>query len=170
MKVYAQRFNTYLLLAMVLALSGGCQTGGKDGNIGALSVHLQAPAIGNAETVTLLRNAPLTVRIAHDPVLTQFDVNGATVVNTPGGFAVAVQFDDDGTLNLEQYTSSNIGRHLVIYGQWGDQAGDARWLAAPGIPQRISNGMLIFTPDCSREEADKLVAGLNAAAKKNKKK
>jgi hypothetical protein len=40
-----------------------------------------------------------------------------------------------------------------------------RWLAAPLISHRIANGVLAFTPDCSREEADQLVQGLNEASK-----
>ncbi len=74
-----------------------------------------------------------------------------------------------GGLILEQYSGSNSGRHFVIYGQWGSKAGEGRWLAAPSITQRISDGVLTFTPDCSLEEANKLVAGLNVVAKKNQK-
>ena len=48
---------------------------------------------------------------------------------------------------LEQYTAANPGRHLVIFGQWGDKLADGRWLAAPLITHRISNGLLAFTPD-----------------------
>ena len=40
-----------------------------------------------------------------------------------------------------------------------------RWLAAPVISRRISNGVLTFTADCERDEADQLVTGLNAAYK-----
>jgi len=46
---------------------------------------------------------------------------------------------------------------------------DGRWLAVPSITQRINDGVLTFTPDCSREEADELVAGLNVVAKKTQK-
>jgi hypothetical protein len=43
---------------------------------------------------------------------------------------------------------------------------ESRWLAAPVIPRRISNGVLTFTPDASREEADLIAIGLNNVAKK----
>jgi murein DD-endopeptidase MepM/ murein hydrolase activator NlpD len=49
----------------------------------------------------------------------------------------------------------------------GRKTRDGRWLAAPIITRRISNGVLVFTPDCSREEADQLVLGLNNVAKEN---
>ena len=43
---------------------------------------------------------------------------------------------------------------------------DERWLAAPKISQPITNGLLIFTPDATEEEARQIVQGLNNAAKK----
>ena len=42
---------------------------------------------------------------------------------------------------------------------------DSRWLAAPVISRRIDNGVLVFTADCERDEADQLVLGLNNVAK-----
>jgi hypothetical protein len=42
----------------------------------------------------------------------------------------------------------------------------ARWIAAPVIHGRISNGSLVFTPDASREEADEIARGLTNIAKK----
>ncbi len=157
------------MLATVLTFFGGCQTSKKDEKIGALYIHIQAPAIGNGENVTVLRSAPMEVHISHDPILTEANLLGAKIVNTRGGFAITVQFDENGTLVLEQYSSSNSGRHFAIYGQWGQKTVDGRWLAAPSITQRISDGVLTFTPDCSREEADELVAGLNVVAKKTQK-
>jgi hypothetical protein len=70
---------------------------------------------------------------------------------------------------LEQFTAGNPGKHLVIFGQWGKTVADGRWLAAPLITRRIPDGVLAFTPDASRAEADQLVLGLNPKAKKHKK-
>ena len=88
----------------------------------------------------------------------------AKVIDTPGGFAIEIQFDETGTWLLEQYSAANPGGHFVIFGQWGDKLVNGRWLAAPLITHRIANGVLAFTPDCSREEADQLVLGLNNVA------
>ena len=82
-----------------------------------------------------------------------------------GGFAIEIKFDENGTWLLEQYSAANPGRHFVIFGQWSEKLADGRWLAAPLITHRIGDGVLAFTPDCSREEADQLVLGLNNAAK-----
>jgi hypothetical protein len=171
MKVCARRFNTYLALAAALTFFCGCQTDKKPKEVSALRVHLQAnpSEAGATDTISVLRADPVSVTVGHDPILTEANVIAARVIETPGGFAVEVQFDESATLMLEQYTASNPGRHLVIYGQWGDDLAHGRWLAAPLITHRISNGQLAFTPDISRAEADRFVLGLNnVAAKVNK--
>jgi len=168
MKVYARRFNLYLVLATALALLSGCQTDKKKENLAALRVHLQANPndAGATQTVSVLRSAPVSVTITHDPILSEANILTAKVIDTPGGFAVEVHFDESGSLMLEQYSAANPGRHFVIFGQWGDKLVNGRWLAAPLITRRISTGVLAFTPDISREEANQLVLGLNNAAAK----
>jgi preprotein translocase subunit SecD len=163
-----RRFNLYLPLLAALALPGGCALTHKSGPLGALRVHIEsaANAEGASQTVSILRTEPVLVTIARDPVLTEANLITATLMETPGGFAVRVKFDESGTWALEQCTASNPGKHLVIFGQWSDQLVDGRWLAAPLITRRIGDGILTFTPDASREEAQKLVIGLNNAAKK----
>jgi hypothetical protein len=168
MKVYARRFNLYLALVTMLVLICGCQTHKKKENLAALRVHLQANPndVGATQTVSVLRSTPVSVTIGHDPVLSEANILTARVIDTPGGFAVEVQFDESATLMLEQYSAANPGRHFVIFGQWGDKLVNGRWLAAPLITRRISNGVLAFTPDISRDEADQLVLGLNNVAAK----
>ena len=46
----------------------------------------------------------------------------------------------------------------------GRQMANGRWLAAPLITHRIGDGVLAFTPDMSRAEADQFVLGLNNVA------
>ena len=96
-------------------------------------------------------------------------MTSASLVETPGGFAVNIQFNQTGTWTLEQFTGSNPGKHLVIFGQWSDKLVDGRWLAAPVISHRIADGLLSFTPDASREEIEQFVTGLNNVAKKIRK-
>ena len=43
--------------------------------------------------------------------------------------------------------------------------GELRWLAAPILQQRIRDGLLVFTPDATREEAERIVRGLKNVAK-----
>jgi len=171
MKVCTRRFNTYLALVTALAFFCGCQTEKKPKDISALRVHLQAndSVPGETDTVNVLRADPVSVTIGHDPILSEANIVAARVIEANDGFAIAIQFDESATLMLEQYTASNPGRHLVIFGQWGTKLAEGRWLAAPLITHRITNGQLSFTPDCSRAEADRLVLGLNNVAAQGKK-
>ncbi|HUC84587.1 MAG TPA: hypothetical protein VL970_05285, partial [Candidatus Acidoferrales bacterium] len=105
--------------------------------------------------------------IATDPILTEADVTAARLLDAPGGFAIELKFEETAGWRLEQFTAINPGKHLVIYGHWGDKPEEGRWLAAPVIVHRIANSTLIFTPDASREEAEQFVKELNAGAQKN---
>ena len=163
------RFNLYLLgLGVSVLLAAGCATHKKEEKqTAALRVHLQSSeSISANETVSVLRSQPMLVPVITDPILTESHVASASLLETPGGFAVEIQFTATGGLMLEQFTSANPGKHLAIYGQWTDLAADGRWLAAPVISHHIANGLLSFTPDASREEAELFVAGLNHIAKK----
>ncbi len=160
------------MLAMMPALMCGCQTHKhtpkKNQTVGALRIHLQANPneVGATDTISVLRSTPVSVTIGHEPILTEANLLTARVIDTPGGFAIDVHFDESGTLMLEQFSAANPGRHFVIFGQWGDKLANGRWLAAPLITRRISNGELAFTPDITRAEADQLVLGLNNVAAK----
>jgi len=171
MVVWTQRFNLYLAVAAALALLCGCQTHRQKGPLGALRVYIQVnpDSLGTSQTISVLRSDPVLVTIAHNPILTEANIVAAKVLDTPGGFAIEIQFDENGTWLLEQYSASNPGGHFAIFGEWGDQVVNGRWLAAPLITHRIANGALSFTPDASRAEADQLVLGLNRVAAKDRK-
>jgi preprotein translocase subunit SecD len=166
MKVCTRRFNVYFALATALALLCGCQTEKQPKDLGALRVHIETNPgpDGTSQSILILRADPVAVRISTSPILTEANIIAAKTIETPGGFAIEVQFDEISASALEQYTAANPGRHLAIYGHWGKTPADGRWLAAPLITHRIGNGILSFTPDCSREEAGLLVLGLNNVA------
>ncbi len=169
MKVCARRFNIYLSVAMAVVLLAGCQTGKDSKDVSILRVHLQAPAASAGQPVSVLRASPVLINIARDPILTEVNVAVARVVAAPEGFAIQIKFDEAGGWMLEQYSAVNPGKHFVIFGQWGDKLEEGRWLAAPLIDGRLGDGVLTFTADCSREEADQFVLGLNNVGKKNRK-
>jgi preprotein translocase subunit SecD len=169
MNFCARRFNLYLLLATGLVLLAGCATDKKEKKIALLRVHIEssANAPGGGQTISVLRDKPVNVTVAAEPVLSEANIVAAKVIDTPGGFAVEIKFDQTGTWILEQYTAVNPGKHFVIFGQWGDKLASTRWLAAPIITHRIANGILAFTPDADREEMKQLEQGLNNNAKNN---
>ena len=141
------------------------------GPVGALRVHIQVnpDSLGTSQTISVLRSDPVLVTISNNPILTEANIVAAKVIDAPGGFAIEIQFDENGTWLLEQYSAANPGGHFAIFGQWGDKLANGRWLAAPLITHRIANGVLAFTPDMSRAEADQLVLGLNNVAAKIRK-
>ncbi len=134
---------------------------------GAIRIHTESPVSvpGKTQTITLLRSMPLAVTVDDEPILTEANLLAATLVDTPGGYAVQVRFDETGGWMLEQASARNPGKHLVIFGQWGETAGKGRWLAAPTITRRVTGATLSFTPDADREEMQEWVDGLNNLAR-----
>ena len=153
---------------MALAALCGCQTGAKNKEVSILRVHIESNSsdTGAIQTVSLLRSDPVLITIETAPILTEANMVEARVIDTRGGFAFQIQFDEISAGVLEQYSAANPGRHFAIFGQWSEKPAAGRWLAAPLITHRIADSILSFTPDMSREEADRLALGLNNASKK----
>jgi preprotein translocase subunit SecD len=115
--------------------------------------------------VAVYRERPTMVNVNKEPFLTEGDVQEAAVVDALGGFVIKIQFNRHGSLVLENTTTAYRGRRIAIQSQFGE----SRWLAAPVIASRIVNGTYVFTPDASREEAERIVRGLNKVAAEIKK-
>lgn len=122
----------------------------------------------NCEPAAIYRADPVLVNVDRTPFLTEAFVERAEVVNTMGSFALMVKLDARGSVLLELHTTQNPGKHLAISSAFGKKLAETRWLAAPLIYQRINNGHLVFTPDCSREEAQQIATGLNNVSDKVK--
>jgi len=170
MNFYRPRFNIILSVLAALALACGCATDKEkaEKHLAALRLHIESSANTgtSGQTITVLRDQPVSVTIATEPVLTEANIVAATLLETPGGYAVEIKFDETGGWILVQQSAANPGKHFAVFGQWGEKLKDSRWLAAPQISHRIVGGVLAFTPDCSRDEAKELVLGLNNVAKK----
>ncbi|MGA9779904.1 MAG: hypothetical protein WBS33_16705 [Verrucomicrobiia bacterium] len=166
MEAWSRQFNIYLALAATLGLLCGCQTNKPHGPIAALRLHIEASpsSAGMTQTISVPRDDPVLVTIMQQPVLTEANLVAARIIDTPGGFAIEVHFDETGTWMLEQYSAANTGLHFAIFGQWGKKLAEGRWLAAPLITHRIANGVLAFTPDMTRPEADQFTLGLSNTA------
>jgi preprotein translocase subunit SecD len=92
------------------------------------------------------------------------------VVDDPlGGFEFTIQFDRQGTRLLEQYSTASKGKRIAVFSYFGNPKepgkGEVRWLAAPVVRERITDGIFTFTPDASREEAERIARGLNNVAR-----
>jgi hypothetical protein len=105
------------------------------------------------------------VTINREPFLTEADLDSAKVVEGIGGFSIQLVFGQHGTLLLDMMTTSYKGKRVVIM----TQSPKTTWIAAPLIKTRNPSGIFTFTPDCTREEADRIVNGLNNVVAKAKK-
>ena len=165
------RFNLYLLLALVAMVACGCRThkDDKKKQFATLRMHLEAGPqdTDRAVQIPIYRAHPFQMQVQNEPFLTELQVSSAKVVDVLGGFDLQIQFNHEGTWLLQQYSANNRGRHFALFTQFGEKGKKSRWMAAPEFSRLISDGMIQFTPDTSREEADEIAIGLNNAAKKN---
>ena len=137
--------------------------------VAIVRIHVESEAgnTGSTTNVYVLRSEPVVVNVSKDPILTEADLISARTLETPdGGFSLELRFEQTASWRLEQFTAVNPGKHLAIYGHWGEKPEDGRWLAAPLIARRNATGVVAFTPDASHEEIEQMVQGLNEAIKK----
>jgi len=168
-----KRFNPYLALPLLVALLG-CQSEWRKSReqLTTLRVHIEVNGsdTNRVRTVSVFRQQPFPLKIEKIPFVNEGDLSEAKIVPAVGGFSIRVQFGRQGTWLLEQYTALNRGRHLAIFSQFPDKQGDpinsGRWLAAPVITQVVKDGIITFTPDASRQEAEQIILGLNNVARK----
>jgi preprotein translocase subunit SecD len=156
------RFNAYLVVAVFALAWSGCQAMKKK-EASTLRLHLEVTPDGTGKNgpVPVYRQDPVNVNVEHSPFLTEQSIAKASVVETMGSFQIMIQYDRRGTWLLEQYSTANRGRRIAILSQFGQ----VRWLAAPVLQKRIADGLLVFTPDATREEAERIVRGLSNVAR-----
>ena len=116
---------------------------------------------GRNAPITVGRQDPFVINVENQSFLDEASIKQAWVVDSMGGFQIMLQFDRRGTWLLEQYSVANRGRRIAIVANFGQR----RWLGAPVVANPIKDGLLTFTPDASREEAERIVRGLNEVAK-----
>ena len=175
MMIKFARFNIYLAVALTLLFATGCATDPKKKEkkqATVLSLHLQvAPGqdAGSArnQTVSINRENPLALLVETSPFADGADVEEASVVNEYGSFSLRLKLSFHGALLLDQMTSANRNdKRIAVFCAWDKEK---RWLAAPVIRQRISDGIFTFTPDATLAETERIVRGLNNVAKELKK-
>jgi preprotein translocase subunit SecD len=167
MVIRLPRFNIILLATAALTALSGCQSPESQhkNQIANLRVHLQtSPMSGRSAPVSVLRAAPITFYVETASILDESHLDHAQLREGPAGFQIALQLNRGGQRLLEQYTTSNPNKRLAIRVRFGIAPFiEDRWLAAPQIQRRIADGLLLFTPDATRQEAEEIVLGLNNA-------
>ncbi len=173
MVIRPARFNLYLLVAATAVLAAsGCQSAKtkEEKQKATLRIHLETNPLpsGQSEVINVLRAAPILVSIERRPFLTEANIADARVAESADGFALVIQFDQQGQRLLEQYSAGNSRRRFAIRTQFRQSTNVYdRWIAAPMIAGRINNGMLAFTPDADEAEAAIIVRGWNNVAAEN---
>lgn len=167
MKICRITFNIYLLALAGMAL-GGCATAGSGSGkkVSTLRFHYVINPDGTERClpIAVFRASPMKLHIDRSPFLHEGHIKKATVTDHLGSYGIQVEFDHKGSLILDSVTVAERARRIAIYSDFGE----SRWLTAPLLTHRITNGVFNFTPDASREEAERIVNGLNYLAKKNK--
>ncbi len=173
MMIYGIRFNLYLSFLLALGTVTGCKSAEHKEKklLSTLRLHqeINPDPIGRSEDVKVYRESPVHFTVDKVPFLTEANVKEAKVIDVTGGFALQIQFDRQGSWLLEQYTAKP-SKHLVVFSQFvapeEKKMNAGRWLAAPMARTHITDGLFIFTPDATREEAQRIALGLNNVAKK----
>lgn len=166
--------NTFFRWAGLLLLAAGCATSptekqakqeAKDMSVVRLFTEVRDESMAGSE-VSLPRSSPVTIKIDREPFADERDVVRADVISTVGGFSIRLELTTHGRMALEQASVSHAGLRLVAFGQWtvGKEDSVQRWLAAPVMKAALRAGVVVFTPDLSREEADRFVRSLNNVA------
>jgi len=167
------RFNSYLaFMVFAVVVICGCRTTGLTSKAAStLRLHIEVSPDGTPRNlaVPIFRERPVLIYIEKEPIVHELMIDEAKLVEAHDGFSIQVKFNSQGAGLLTNYALSYKGRRVAIFSQFGDAASQARWLAAPLMSQCITNGVLTFTPDATRNEAERIVLGLNNVAKTVKK-
>lgn len=90
------------------------------------------------------------------PILTGDDIlPNATMQETKNGYAVLVQFDDEGSERFHQFTSANVGEYLAVFY-------NGKLISAPLVKSPIKGGEAFITGFSRMSQAQMAVSQLNA--------
>lgn len=168
-------FNINLLLAILALLAVGCAslTGSKkEGSTFKFHIettHIETKPGDPSRTgiAAVGRARPVHITIDLEPVIFENHIESGAVVDTAdGGFAILIKFNDFGTALFESITTAHRSKRIVI----GSRFTEARWLAAPMIVGTEKKGIIVFTPDATRAESERIIRGLNNLLETGRKK
>jgi hypothetical protein len=162
------RFNNYFLVAFLALTLTGCKSAeerkqAKEASSLRLYIESEFDTTGAKTTVVpVYRASPVLIRVNKEPFLDEGNIVDAEVVDVPGGFVIRVKYDFRGTLTLASVSSNYPGQRMAIFTMFTE----GRYIAAPKITNHIKDGVIVFTPDATRAEAERIVRGLNNVAAK----
>jgi hypothetical protein len=124
MKTWFARFNIYFTLATVF-FAAGCASNDPNHSkkeqttlrLYMESTHADLTHVG---TVLVTRDK-VPFMVDREPFLDEADITKAALVDDPSGdgtFSIQIGFNEHGSLILEMMTTSNKGKHIVIFSQF----------------------------------------------------
>ena len=151
-------------LAVLLLSLCGCATGRQAENLSTIRFFagVNPDSSDRHRFVPLYQASELRIPVAKEPFLDEGHVRRASVEETVGGFRVRLEFDRRGSGLLRNASHQFRDRHIAIQAAFPETL----WLGAPKMERAIDDGVFLFTPHLTREEARRLVDGLNALAEK----
>ena len=168
MKIQRNAFNTYLLVALCSVWLGGCASPQRSKDAPVVRVYLEVPrdATGNQIAVPIGRRPLFEVWVQPAPFLTEFHVKRVEVRDDKlGGYELVLEFNRQGRWLLDEVSTANKGRRAVVFLISGELQ---HFTAAPIIKDRIGNGIMVFTPDMTRSEAETFATKMNEEEAKQK--
>jgi hypothetical protein len=184
MKIWRRSFNIYLLGALA-GLLMSCASGGTDkpaaekdkkpagektkkpsrSEASTIRFHyvINADGTDRCLPISVYRANPITLYIDRTPFLWEASITGATVTSNFGTYGLRLEFDRQGAITLQTFTTTFKSRHFAIFSDFGQ----SRWLAAPLVTRICTNGVFEFAPDASREETERIARGLNNLVRKS---
>lgn len=168
MKIGQISFNTYLLWALGAVLAAGCASPDRKKSSPTVRVYLEVnPAeSGKYQTVPIGEKPLFEVTVSKDPFLTEHHIKEARVRDDGlGGFEMSIEYNRPGRWLLEEYSTACRGKRAAVLVTMDDLT---RYVAAPVMNKHIGDGVLTFTPDLTRQEAEDLARRLNEEEKRQK--
>jgi hypothetical protein len=181
MRIQSGCINLFFGLFLWLCLGAGCATG--DDSSGSnkdskekkdekpekqattIEFRSETESVGmGTGRIKVFRAHPVTLNVERNAFVDGGFVEEARVIDGIAGPLIYVRFNTAGALRLQMATVTKPGRRMAIYSRWTE----GRWLAAPLMSRPVENGEVVFTPDATREEAERIVRGLNNVAIKLK--
>jgi len=137
---------------------------GKEAALVRIYVETMEVDPARTQPVSVYRDNPITVNLDKLPVLNEAHIAAAEVLQSDEGLALKLILNTQGAWLLDSLSVSQKGKRIGIAARWKE----GRWLGAPRLNRRISDGVIVFVPDATPEELDWIVKGVNNLANKNK--
>lgn len=144
--------RTLLILTMAVVLAG-CATMQNRKTPATIEFRPGSQSAGPGLTTMTASGSEVPVYVSEDVVLSNADVESASVNAGPNGPQIEIVFTGTGTERFAQATEQLIGKRLCILV-------DGELLSAPRVMEKIPGGKVVITGKFTKEEAERIASGI----------